>query len=75
MRVAILVCLTIACSEDLLMDAQQCGNGIQETIEQCDDGANNSDTEANRCRTNCTLPLGKPVVTPPRGHLGLWTPH
>ncbi|MEE2959587.1 MAG: hypothetical protein VYA34_02500, partial [Myxococcota bacterium] len=45
--------------------AQQCGNGIQETIEQCDDGANNSDTEANRCRTNCTLPLGKPVVTPP----------
>lgn len=33
-----------------------CGNGIIEQGQQCDDGANNSDTEPDACRTNCRLP-------------------
>jgi cysteine-rich repeat protein len=32
-----------------------CGDGIIDPIaEQCDEGPNNSDTSANRCRTDCT---------------------
>jgi len=33
-----------------------CGNGNIEEGEICDDGAANSDTEPNACRTTCTLP-------------------
>ncbi len=33
-----------------------CGNGIVNTGEQCDSGTGNSDSVANTCRTNCTLP-------------------
>ncbi len=33
-----------------------CGNGILEPGEACDDGTQNSDTEPNRCRTDCTAP-------------------
>ena len=33
-----------------------CGNGIVNAGEQCDSGTENSDTLANTCRTNCTLP-------------------
>lgn len=33
-----------------------CGNGEVEEGENCDDGAANSDTEPNACRTDCTLP-------------------
>ncbi len=36
---------------------EQCGDGILDPgAEQCDQGANNSDTLADRCRTSCTLP-------------------
>jgi cysteine-rich repeat protein len=34
-----------------------CGNRVVEEGEQCDDGANNSNTTPNSCRTNCTLPV------------------
>lgn len=34
--------------------AMQCGNGIREGIEECDNGAANSDTLPNACRTDCT---------------------
>ncbi len=30
-----------------------CGNGVAESPEECDDGAFNSDTTSNACRTNC----------------------
>jgi hypothetical protein len=33
-----------------------CGNGKKEGSEQCDAGEDNSDTEPNACRTDCTLP-------------------
>jgi hypothetical protein len=32
-----------------------CGDGIVDPGEQCDDGAANSDTEPNACRTDCVL--------------------
>src|SRR2546421_12530843 len=42
-----------------------CGNGIVERMEQCDQGAANSDTAPGACRTNCTLPsCGDSVVDP-----------
>lgn len=33
-----------------------CGNGVVETFEECDAGADNSDEPDAPCRTNCTLP-------------------
>ena len=33
-----------------------CGNGVVEQGEECDDGVNNSDTEPDRCRTDCSDP-------------------
>ncbi|MDD4318729.1 MAG: DUF4215 domain-containing protein [Candidatus Peribacteraceae bacterium] len=33
-----------------------CGNGTLEQGEQCDDGARNSDTHTDACRTDCRLP-------------------
>ncbi len=33
-----------------------CGNGVIEGTEACDDGADNSDTVADACRTDCELP-------------------
>ncbi len=36
-------------------NATVCGNGVEETGEQCDDGAANSDSIANACRTDCRL--------------------
>jgi cysteine-rich repeat protein len=36
---------------------EQCGDGILDPgAEECDEGAENSDTRANQCRTNCKLP-------------------
>lgn len=34
----------------------QCGNGIPEEGEECDEGAENSDDTPDRCREDCTLP-------------------
>lgn len=37
--------------------APKCGDGLFEAgVEECDDGAANSDTAADACRTTCTLP-------------------
>ena len=33
-----------------------CGDGVLDADEQCDDGAANSDTEPDACRTTCLLP-------------------
>lgn len=33
-----------------------CGNGSLDGSEECDDGPDNSDTEPDACRTDCTLP-------------------
>lgn len=40
----------------LKFGAPTCGNGTIDDGEECDDGADNSDTESNACRTDCTLP-------------------
>jgi hypothetical protein len=40
----------------LIADAPYCGDGILDDGEECDDGAANSDTEPDACRTDCTLP-------------------
>ena len=34
----------------------ECGDGIRHPAEECDDGALNSNTAPNACRTNCTYP-------------------
>ncbi|TFH20377.1 MAG: DUF4215 domain-containing protein, partial [Myxococcales bacterium] len=34
-----------------------CGDGIQNPGEECDDGIDNSDTDPNACRLDCTLPV------------------
>ncbi len=40
-----------------------CGDGILDPGETCDDGDNNNDTQANACRTDCSLPTcGDAVV-------------
>lgn len=38
-------------------DVGVCGDGNVDANEQCDDGAENSDTAADACRTDCTLPV------------------
>jgi cysteine-rich repeat protein len=40
-----------------------CGNGLREEFEQCDDGARNSDTLPDSCRTDCLRPLCGDTVT------------
>ena len=42
---------------------EQCGNGILQFGERCDEGLNNSDTIPNRCRTNCTYPRCGDAIT------------
>ena len=32
----------------------QCGDGIQQGAEECDNGTQNSDTQPDACRTDCT---------------------
>ena len=34
----------------------RCGDGIEDDEEECDDGAGNSDTAPDACRSTCTLP-------------------
>src|SRR5690606_28154113 len=33
----------------------ECGDGVVEGREECDDGEDNSDTEVDACRTNCRM--------------------
>jgi len=41
----------------------ECGNGEQEGDEECDDGDDNSNTDPNACREDCTLPTCGDGVT------------
>ncbi len=41
-----------------------CGNGIVESGEACDDGANNG-SATSLCTTHCTLKCGDGVIEPP----------
>ena len=44
---------------------EECGNGIIEDDEECDDGDENSDTKPDACRNNCRLPsCGDGVLDP-----------
>jgi cysteine-rich repeat protein len=45
--------------------ASVCGNGIPQEGEACDNGAANSDTKADACRTDCTLPICGDRTTDP----------
>jgi cysteine-rich repeat protein len=44
------------CRNGQLYERPICGDGKRTGIEECDLGRNNSDTIANRCRTDCTKP-------------------
>ena len=33
-----------------------CGDGVVDSVEACDDGSENSDSEPDACRTDCSLP-------------------
>jgi MYXO-CTERM domain-containing protein len=44
------------CDEDGDMCFAACGDGVMDEGEGCDDGDANSDTEADACRSDCTLP-------------------
>ena len=50
---------TLSCESSCLLNFSECaaipecGNGIVESNEECDSGAQNSDTVAEACRTNC----------------------
>lgn len=49
----------LACTLDCRLDTSQCvaaaacGNGVPEAGEECDNGAGNSDSTPDACRTNC----------------------
>ncbi len=53
----VVACAVLGCGGggggDDTPDAGSCGNGILQAGEDCDDGAANSDTAPNACRTNC----------------------
>jgi hypothetical protein len=38
-------------------DPEDCGNGVLDTGEECDDGTANSDSEPDACRTTCVSPV------------------
>ncbi|MFK8000224.1 MAG: MYXO-CTERM sorting domain-containing protein [Polyangiales bacterium] len=46
----------LKCSEVAMSCVPPCGDGEIDAGEACDDGAANSDTEADACRTDCSLP-------------------
>ncbi len=51
--------LAVGCPQEPAQDSwlePGCGNGVVEGGEACDDGADNSDTVADACRTDCVLP-------------------
>ncbi len=45
------------CSPDCQAATGFCGDATTQTVEECDDGASNSDTTPDACRTDCTLPF------------------
>jgi cysteine-rich repeat protein len=47
-----------------------CGNGILQEGEVCDDGLDNSDTDPDACREDCTLPTCGDGVTDPTNEEG-----
>jgi len=53
-------CTSVAggeCSSGTCVEPSFCGDGIVDSPdEECDDGASNSDTEVDACRTDCKLP-------------------
>jgi len=63
MRSTILLLLALfACDEERVADSTMpwvlpgCGNGLLEGDEECDEGAANSDSEPDACRSACLLP-------------------
>jgi uncharacterized repeat protein (TIGR01451 family) len=55
-------------SEIICCVVPECGDGIIDDGEECDDGENNSDTDPDACRTDCTLPFcGDGVLDPGNG--------
>ena len=63
---ALLMLTTPACGDDTDPGDNQnnnsnqagpfCGDGVRQGVEECDEGASNSDTMPDACRTDCTLP-------------------
>jgi hypothetical protein len=53
-----IACATRAGSDRMfrVVDDAACGNGKPDTGEECDNGATNSDTTPDACRTDCQLP-------------------
>ena len=51
------------CSADCTQNLALCGNGTPDAGEACDDGAANSDTAPNACRTTCQFPTCGDGVT------------
>src|SRR5262249_42599341 len=47
-------CQEAACASNDICSQINCGNGTPEGAEECDEGAENSDTVPDACRTNCT---------------------
>jgi cysteine-rich repeat protein len=47
--------LSYGCGSDCRFISYLCGDGKVDAGEQCDQGAENNDTIADRCRTNCSL--------------------
>jgi hypothetical protein len=48
---------TAAATWNIRVRGPVCGDGTQDPDEECDDGAANSDTTPDACRTTCTLPV------------------
>lgn len=53
----LLLAVAIGCGDNGDNDAPpRCGDGVVDSGEQCDDGASNSNTLPDTCRTSCKLP-------------------
>ena len=55
MNIALALLMTLVLSTTAVAYVQ-CGNGIREGTEECDDGEQNSDFRPNACRSGCLLP-------------------